>query len=208
MRGVAFLAAMLAACSPEPRRAFPIGLQGPVSPRVSAEATRLGLVVAEPTPEGAVVEAAAAVSGVAADWRTLRLLSARAAVNGSGGFFFQLPSMSAGRDILDFPEEWQAPARVLRELQAVRPVLEDGLDTPLPFIVPTGAAARAWVFRRRVYVLLVNPSVVDAPFDPDALRTWRALFEVQSDARQVLSPCGAKRCLAPGAALWLEGRLL
>lgn len=212
-RSVLLAAALAAACSPEPRRAFPVGIAGPVSPRVAAEAGRLGLAVTDSPPRGAAIEPAG-VPGTTpggaemmANWEALRFLAARAAVKGAGGLFFRLPATPEGRDLLDYPEEWQALARAFRELQAMRPVIEGGLDAPAPFAAPPGTEARAWSRHRRRYVLLVNSSGADAAFDGDDLAPWRALFEVRSDARKVMRPCGAKFCLPPGRALWLEGRL-
>jgi len=203
---------LVAACSPEPRRAFPVGFQGPVASRVAAEAARLGLTVSDQPPAGAAIETAAAPGAkagepeVAADWATLRFLAARAAVKGAGGVFFRLPSAPEGRDLLDYLEEWQAPVRALRELQAMRPILEGGLQAAIPFVVPPGVEARAWSYQGRQYVLLVNPSAEAVHIDAENLAQWRVLFEVRSDARHVLSPCGSNRCLPGRSVLWLEGR--
>jgi hypothetical protein len=201
MRRAALLAAALAAaCSPEPRRTFSVGLVGPVAPRVAAEALRLGLAVSEGKPGGAVVEPAA-------DWATLRFRAARGAASGADGVYFRLPNAPEGRDLLDYPEEWQAVVRAARELSAMRAVLERGMTVPPPFPVPGGLEARAWTYGGRRYVLLVNPSGAGAPLDAGALAPWRALFEVRSDPRQALKRCGSGLCLPAGAALWLEGRL-
>lgn len=209
-----FLAALAAAaCSRDPRAAFPVGLLGPVSPRIAAEARRLGLEVSAQAPSGAAaVSAAVAVKGgtgeVAADWTSLRFLTARAVVRGSAGVFLRLPLTPAGHDLLDYAEEWQAATRVTRELLAMRPVIEGATPAPVPFAVPAGVERRAWTFRGRRYVLLVNSSSGLAPLEESDLMPWRALFAVRSDARQVLVPCGRDVCLPPRGVLWLEGRLL
>ncbi len=214
MKSALLLTVALAACSPEPRRAFPVGLQGPVSVRVESEAARLSLDVADQTPPGAAVASAAAPGSEIADvettdsWFNLRFQAARAAAGGAAGFYFRPPKLPGARDILDYPEEWQAQARVLRELQAVRPVLERGRETGVPFPVPPGVEARAWSFGGRRYVVLVNASDADAAFEADDLAPWRALFEVRTDARQALNACAARRCLPSHRALWLEGRPL
>jgi len=200
-----------AACSAKPRRAFPIGVVGPVSPRVAAEARRLGLATAEAAPAGAAAIAAASpLEGggeSTLDWARLRLEGARAAAGGAGGVYFRLPSVPDGRDLLDFPEEWQAVARVARELVLMRPVVEGGESAALPFSVPAGLEGRAWMFEGRVYVLLVNPSGRLLPLDDGAFAGRRALFAVRSDARQDLPSCPGGHCLPPGGVLWLEGRL-
>jgi hypothetical protein len=108
--------------------------------------------------------------------------------------------------LLDYPEEWQAVARVARELVLMRPVLEEGEAAPLPFPAPGGLESRAWRFAGRRYVLLVNPSAGPVPLEPGLLEPWRALFAVRSDPRQDLAACGSALCLPPGGVLWLEGR--
>lgn len=214
MRRAALLAAALAAaCSAEPRRPFPVGLLGPVSSRVAAEAGRLGLDVSDTPAADAAIETAALAdvngSGAAiADWTTLRFAAARAAANGAAGVYFRLPAMPDGRDLLDYPEEWQAVVRAAREPAAMRPVLEEGKAAPPPFEVPDGLTARAWTRLGRGYLLLVNSSGADAALDGEDLVPWRALFEVRSDARELLRPCGEKLCIPPGKALWLEARSL
>lgn len=212
-RAALLAAALFAACSPEPRRAFPIGFLGPISPRVAAEAGRLGLEVSDQPPSEAAVETAAvpgakdAAVEVIADWEKLRFLAARAAVRGADGIFFRLPRPPEGRDILDYPEEWQAMARVARELLAMRPILESGRPSPSPFAVPAGVEAGSWIRDGRRYVLMVNTSGAPAPIDADSLAPWRALFAVRSDPRQVLAVCGRQRCLPPFGVFWLEGRI-
>jgi hypothetical protein len=209
-----FLAALAAAaCSREPRRAFPVGLLEPVSPGVAGEAARLGLEVAPQAPPGAAeVSAAISVKGgsgeVAADWPALRFRTARAITGGSAGVFLRLPRAPAGRDLLDYAEEWQAVERVARELLALRPIIRDGAPAPAPFAVPAGIELRAWTFQGRRYAVLVNSSAGPVPLDERILAPWRALFAVRSDARQDLAACGAGVCLPPEGVLWLEGRLL
>lgn len=210
MRAALLLAA--AACAAESGGSFPVGLLGPVSPRVAVEAGRLGLDVVDVLPAGAVSASAASPSAtdgeVAADWAALRLAAAVAIADGARGFFLRLPAAPSGRDLLDYPEEWQAPARALGELQAIRPVLERGVGATVPFAAPPGVRARAWRRRGRLYVLLVNGAATEAPFDGAELEPFRALFAPRSDPRQALYRCGVRFCLPAGSALWLEGRLL
>lgn len=204
--------ALAAACSREPRRVFELGLRAPVGPGTAAAARAEGMTIREAAPEGCDELHAGVASGPGAaerlaDWSALRLLAARAAVRGRSGVIFTLPASADGRELTDFPEEWQALARVARETAALRPVLESGVDAPAPFPVPEGIEARAWRLRGRLYLLLVNDSGAPVPVPSEELRPWRALFEVRADARQVLSSCSGGLCLPAGRALWLEGRL-
>ncbi|UPT75208.1 MAG: oligosaccharide flippase family protein [Elusimicrobiota bacterium] len=145
-RALLALAAAAAACADGPAAPFPVGILGPSSPRVAAEARRLGFDVADALPAGAASASAASPAArggeMAADWAVLRLAAARAAAEGSRGFFVRLPAPPAGGDLLDLPEEWQAPARALRELKAMRSVLERGAAADVPFTAPAGVRAR------------------------------------------------------------------
>jgi hypothetical protein len=199
-------ALLLASCAPEPLRIFTAGVAGPVNARVAAEARRLGLAVEPVAPSGAAVEDVADEAGRVAPFGRLRFLAGRAVAGGSESLWFRLPPPPAGRDLLDFPEEWQAFARLARELEALRPVLEAGAASGLPFAPPPAVSGRAWSYAGRRYVLLVNRLPVDVPVDPTALAGWRALFEARADPREALPVCGpASSCLPPEGVLWLEG---
>lgn len=214
----AFAAALLmaaAGCAPEKLRRFEIGLIGPVGPGVGAAARAAGLTVREAAPEGAdtydavvaVKDASGGKGSRLADWSDLRRQVALAAVRRRTGVFFLLPESPEGRELTDFPEEWQALARLARETGALRGIVESGAEAEAPFAAPPGVAVRAWRFQGRLYVLLVNDAARPAAIDPEALRPWRALFEVRSDPRDLLVACGGGRCLPGERALWLEGRL-
>lgn len=203
-----------AACAPEKSREFEIGLIGPVGPGAGAAARAAGLSIREAAPEGAQTHhAGVSIVGPSrgrermADWFQLRLLIARAVVGGATGVFFTLPETDDGREASSYPEEWQALARAAREAAAMRPVLESGLEAAVPFEVPDGVKSRAWRFRGRLYVLLVNDAKIEALIETEPLRPWRALFEVRADARDLLVACEGGRCLPARRVLWLEGRL-
>lgn len=208
MRPLSLLALMLAACSPEPSRPFPAGVAGPMSPRLRAEALRLGYDAVDAPPAGAAIERAGDEDDHTLSADRLRFLAARAAYRGTAGVFFLPPRLPAGLDWADYPEEWQAASGVLRELHAMRPVLERGLPAPLPFPVAQGLFARAWSRGGRTYVLVLNPTSFPMPLDGAALAGRRALFRPRSDPRETLERCGRGVCLPPQGVLWLEGRLL
>lgn len=212
-RALLLAAAAAAACSPAPRRPFPVGFLLPVSPRVATAARRMGLEVAERAPDGAAAVSAAAPARkgggeVTLDWARLRFAAARAVVEGASGIFFRLPAAPATHDYLEFDEESQSVDRVVRELLDMRPILRGGELAAAPFAVPSGIETRAWIYAGRRYVLLVNSSGRPLPLTPDDLEPWRSLFSARADAREALEGCGENRCLASGGVLWLEGRLL
>lgn len=201
----AALLALAAACAREKVSEFELGLIGPVGPGVARAARAAGMTIREAPSEGA--DSASAGEGRVADWSALRLAAARAVVRGRRGVFFVLPAAPEGKELTDLPEEWQALDRAAREIAALLPVIESGVPSDDPFPLPEGVEGRAWRFRGRLYFLLVNDAAAAAPLPPDALKPWRALFEVRADARDVLSPCAGGLCLPPGRVLWLEGRL-
>jgi hypothetical protein len=200
---VLLAASVCAACAPRPQRPFPIGVVGPVGPRTQSAAAWLGLAVMAPPPEGATVESADRSDHQIADSGRLRLAAALAAVRGRAGVFFILPTPPAGRELVDYPEEWQSLARVAQELVELRPILEGG---DLESVAAPGLEARAWRYRGRRYVLLVNAGAQPAGAPEGLLDGTRALFEARADARDVLQVCPAGYCLGAGRVLWLEGR--
>lgn len=179
---------------------FNAGVLDPAAPH-AAEVQRLGFEAAAEAPAGAAVESAGKER--MADHAKLRFLLWRAVAQGASGIWFQLP----GGNLLGYPEEWQALARLARELRAARPIIDGGAAGPTPFPAPPGVFVRSWTRYGRRYVLLVNASAAPAPLPADLLEPWRAMFAVRADARQLLPTCGRALCLPPEGVLWLEGRL-
>lgn len=202
--GASLGAALILFAASRAQASFPVGLLEPVPARVAAEGRAIGLVSGA-APIGAESQSAGAEH--AADWMELRFLAARAAVRGAAGIYFRLPPAPPGKNILDYPEEWQAFARVAREHTAIRPVIEQGQLVSVPFPPPPGIEARAWMREKRRYVLLVNVSGVPVALDESPLAGWRALFAARANPADGLSPCGERRCLPVEGVLWLEGRL-
>jgi hypothetical protein len=207
-KGVSAVAVLAALLSPLPASAggFGIAVSGPLGVRDIAMSRRLGMTVAAEPPSGWTAESAEA-KGAMAPRRRLRWLAARAVARGAPGIFFRLPPLPEGREFADFPEEWQALARVARELSLAGPILEDGRETPPPFAPGPGIEAKCWTRAGRRYLLLVNAGPGPVSLDETRLSGWRALFEARSDARELLTACPGGRCLAAEQALWLEGRL-
>lgn len=209
MRRAAGLLLLLlaAACAPAPQRTFMVGAKVPLRPRDEAAARRLGLAVEDRAPAGVPEDSAADASGQMASWERLRFLGARAAAQGRPGVFYVLPDPPPGRTLLEYPEEWQALARAVRELRAMKPIVEAGTEVPPAFSGP-GLESRTWRFSGRRYSVLVNVSSVPVRADAAVLGAARALFEVRAAPGENLTPCAAGgMCLDPGRVLWLESRL-
>ncbi|MEK7389807.1 MAG: hypothetical protein AAB036_08910 [Elusimicrobiota bacterium] len=199
----AALLAVSVACACETALGFELGLLTPVPAGMESAARTAGVSLHAAVPEGADTQLLGA--GSLDSWAHLRFLVARAAVKGRKGLVLAFPPGS--KDLSVYPEEWQALARVAREIAVMRPIMEAGVETPVPFAVPAGASARAWLYKRRLYVLMVNESSRAVPIAEETVRPWRALFEVRTDARDLLIPCAISRCLGAQQVLWLEGRL-
>lgn len=198
------LAAALAACGPRLDRPFRLGVVLPLGPRAAEAAARLGLDLTDAPPPGAALEPAEENGAVASAAR-LRFLWSRGAAEGRAGVYFVLPPAPAGRELTDYPEEWQALARSAREAGLLRPVIEGGAAEPIE--TPDGLSAAAWRFAGRRYAVYVNAAPAAVALPDAALADARALLEPRSDPRESLTPCGAGLCLRPGGVLWLEGRL-
>lgn len=103
-----------------------------------------------------------------------------------------------------------AAEAVARELRAMAPVFARGRPIPLPFPPPTdGWTARAWTYRGRDYLILANVTgdrqwkAPVAALEP----TWRPLFELRRDPRELLKEYKGSHYLRPFQVLVLESRL-
>lgn len=199
------LAALLAACSNEPRRSFTVALGNGASPRVLEAASRLGVEGAAGVPAGLEIADAADAQGRTLSAARLRFLLARAVARHAPGLVLMPPRFTPGRDWLDYPEEWQAPVRAWREFSAVRESVETGRALAAPFSGGPELLSREWSRRGRRLAVVVNDGLDLEPLAEAALAGRRALFEPRADPREALVSCPMGLCLPPGRALWLEG---
>lgn len=97
-----------------------------------------------------------------------------------------------------------------REMRAMAPVFSKGRPIPLPFEAPaSGLRARAWTYRGRDYLVLLNPAKDRQWKVPqEALKPgWRPLFEARRDPRELLKNFQSAFYLRPYQVLVLESRL-
>lgn len=116
----------------------------------------------------------------------LRFMSLDAVVRGASGlFFFECQRRSSpGQTLLDFPERWQAVARVAQELRTVKPWLEAGPGTPLTYASLEG---RRWRARKKDLVVLINRGTSPTRIPAEYLEGgWAAVFESAIDPRRAL----------------------
>lgn len=178
MRRGVLLAVLLAACGP--KREFPVDL-------VDAGA---------PTAASGVVDLKAGEDYI-------RFKSYDAVFHGAAGIRYL-------KEAALKPERLAAAEGAAREMRAMAPVFAGGRPIPLPFEPPTdGWTARAWTYRGRDYLILANltrdrqwktPAAALAP-------TWRPLFELRRDPRELLKEYRGAHYLRPYQVLVLESRL-
>lgn len=140
---------------------------------------------------------------VSADEAALRFVSYDAVLGGASGIRFFTPAAAK-------PGQTLKAEAVARELRLMAPIFARGRSIPLPFDPPTaGWTARAWTYRGRDYLILANRTkdrqwkVPTAALEP----TWRPLFELRRDPRELLKKFQDAYYLKPNQVLVLESRL-
>lgn len=126
----------------------------------------------------------------------LRAVSYLAVVHGAKGLFY--------------PETGQATARMAREMRAMQPIFSANRRVPLPFEPkPGGVEAACWRWRGRNYLVLVNRHRDKQLRVPAFLldRSWRPLFELRRDPKELLKAANGEHYLPPLRVLVLESRI-
>lgn len=140
----------------------------------------------------------------------LRLMSYLAVIHGARGLFFYTLKRGDGSSLLEWPELWQATARMAREMRAMEPVWSANRRVPLPFQPnPDGVEAACWRWRGRDYLVLANRHPNKLLKVPSRLldRSWRPLFEQRRDPKELLKPSHGEHYLPPLRVLVLESRI-
>jgi hypothetical protein len=140
----------------------------------------------------------------------LRAMSYLAVVHGAKGLFYYTLKRGDGSSLLDWPELWQATARMAREMRAMQPIFSANRRVPLPFEPkPGGVEAACWRWRGRDYVVLVNRHRDKQLKVPKGLldRSWRPLFELRRDPKELLKAANGEHYLPPLRVLVLESRI-
>ncbi|MDO8756646.1 MAG: hypothetical protein Q7J64_01425 [Elusimicrobiota bacterium] len=144
------------------------------------------------------------------DHSELRAMSYLAVVHGAKGLFYYTLKRGDGRSLLDWPELWQATARMAREMRAMQPIFSANRRVPLPFEPsPGGVEAACWRWRGRNYLVLVNRHPDKQLKMPAQLldRNWRPLFEMRRDPKELLKAARGAHYLPPLRVLVLESRI-
>lgn len=143
------------------------------------------------------------------DHAEIRFMSYLSVVHGATGlFYFTLTKKE--KTLFEYPELWQAVARVAREVRAIRPIFERGTRVALPFPPdPDGPEARAWHYRGREYVVILNRKGGAYQKMPEELLAdrWRPLFEARRDPKELLKSMKGAHYLRPYQVMVLESRL-
>lgn len=140
----------------------------------------------------------------------LRAMSYLAVVHGAKGLFYYTLKRGDGSSLLDWPELWQATARMAREMRSMQPIFSANRRVPLPFEPkPGGVEAACWRWRGRNYLVLVNRHPDKQLKVPAMLldRSWRPLFELRRDPKELLKDYRGSHYLPPLRVLVLESRI-
>lgn len=141
------------------------------------------------------------------DHAEIRFMSYLAVLRGAKGLFYFSFRKPSGKTLLDYPEQWQALTRVSREMRRMEPVFARGRLIHLPFPPnPDGPQARAWRYRGRDYVVILNRKGHVMQKLPEELLKpeWRPLFESRRDPRELLKAADRAWYLRPYQVLILE----
>lgn len=140
----------------------------------------------------------------------LRAMSYLAVIHGAQGLFYYTLKRGDGSSLLDWPELWQATARMAREIRSMQPIFSANRRVPLPFEPkPGGIEAACWRWRGRDYVVLVNRHLDKQLRVPELLLdySWRPLFEPRRDPKEILTAAAGAHYLPPLRVLVLESRV-
>lgn len=140
----------------------------------------------------------------------IRFMSYAAVVHGAEGIYYFTLRKPGGRTLLDVPEELQAVTRVVSELRSLQPILEKGVPSVLPFEAPERKIeAKAWRYKSRVYLIVLNRSGKAPARIPNELldSRWRPLFERRREAKELLLQRDGSWYIRPYQVLVFESRL-
>lgn len=144
------------------------------------------------------------------DQDEIRFMSYDAVLNGAQGVWYFAYSTAAGSDLSQTPEHLNLVLEPAREMQAMAPIFARGKTIPVPWEPGlTDAAARAWRYHGRDYVVLAaRQAGRDALVPPVLLDgSWRPLFEARRDTKELLRAWGGDHYLTQRRVLVLESRL-
>lgn len=127
----------------------------------------------------------------------LRFMAYHAVIRGASGlYFFEFRKRNhPPKTLLDYPEQWQALRRVVREVKMLAPILAESEGEALAVAPLEG---RRWRYPKGELVVIANPSDKEAPLPSDFLAgRYRTVFEDRLAVREAI-PSGMLR---PGRVL-------
>ncbi len=85
--------------------------------------------------------------------KEMRFMAYHSVTEGAEGIFF-----FNYQDPKKHKQEWKAISKVSKELSKMQPVFAQGTAAPIPFDMPYGLKAKAWLYKGKYYYLIVNTS--------------------------------------------------
>ena len=140
----------------------------------------------------------------------IRFMSYDAVLNGAQGVWYFCYSTATDSNLSQTPELMLAVATPARELLAMAPIFARGRRIPPPVaLASSGLVAGAWRYHGRDYVVLASRAAGRDQLVPDEFLdgSWRPLFEVRRDPRELLRKVDGAYYLPQHTVLVLESRL-
>lgn len=107
----------------------------------------------------------------------IRFMSYDGILNGASGLFYFVFTTYGKPLPAARPEWWARVEAVSKELAKLRPVLEEGEETACPVTLSAPLAAKAWRYKKHLYILLLNRSSQAAAVPPELLgKEYKLLF--------------------------------
>lgn len=136
----------------------------------------------------------------------MRFMSYLAILHDARGLFYYTLRKPGDLTLFDYRHEWQAVARVVMEISKFKPVLERGEPMPLPAALVDPLQGKAWRFKGKIYIVLLNSGDEPVDLPPVYCRNeWRPLFRTRRHVREIFSDDGVSCRLPSKDVLVLEG---
>lgn len=110
----------------------------------------------------------------------MRFMTYHSILAGAKGiFYFTFTNRQTGLPITEYPEPWHGLTGTVKEINALRPVFEEGIEVPAPVQCEKPLLCRAWKYRGKTYLIAANAAnqYTTIPKGLADGHKWSVLFE-------------------------------